>query len=1322
MDVEKTENKAKKDLQCHLFVNDENGNKFTCNKTTQSSINTTININGNSASQYSEISEREDNVGFKDIDDITSISSDQECIGALDLQKTAGEFISRRASLNNTDATCTSSATEQTCIYAWNHNVKEPTSLRREDFTLKGLQNPSTEQPVPSRQFDYNCKMHVTPVEQSKNSKIEMETGCAYVPLNNISVSEPVDMVKLGGTLGSDNNHTFLPLTLISSDEMHMRKNFDTSNAEKPPNTSVQETSGGLNALSNCTNMVVLPLASPVVGEQCLKGTNCVEAPQNRKFQEMEMQSLKFVDEWLDPNCKNLVSPEHFNLDKDSKPYMHSTPESAEMDTSPTRMVINWSINDLGALPIQSFSVSKDQEQVVNKVSQHVTKEQNVSAKKNAFQDAHSHLAVSKSTQSNPHLEGAATPELKCEATFLIFSPRAGEAIPDPYTSTLLTGSEEQTFSVSALAEGRDGPSKLGKNDALMRGHNRKTSLKTSSELIAAKPKNQSPIITTITKVRKAEIVSFPKPNFKNVKPKVISRAVLQSKDNASLKVSPRSPQLSTASSSSPVSSPRQLPSSVKALRKKSDLDRDIKAEIPVTKFHKQPLNKQLFPSQVVHATTHSKNTSHKIPKTLPVKQTLEVGDKASASNSTSSSVSAAVVTCVLNSKGKLNDKMESVKSLTRPCVASTYSSGAENEQNYSLGTLLAVEELKKDQANETFEVGSVPLISSAKTRGVQGKNIHKEGPIALRSIAAPKVKVVPSVFRLRRGSENKNICTTKKSSPQKAVLPSSSGRPASVKTSLESWASSGKSLTKSKVPIRRTPSISSINSTQSEQSTCSNNSTSATIIIKNGEWPSKATCQNGISGPISLKPVPRPRLYSLKSTPKGTKNRSSSLNQCTPKSAGPFLPVRKTSELRGNQPLGTPGLNGPQRLLSVFSSVDKSKQRGPRSSCIQTQTSPDEHTTETKTRELAQYKAKCENLSEIILRLKKLLASSHQKFEALTIVIQHLQSEKEEALKQHKELSQEFLNLRGELVTTAAACEKLERDRNELQAAYEGFVQKLNQQHQNDLTELEERLKQFYTGECEKLQSICIEEAEKYKAQLQEQVDNLNFTHENFKLELETSHAEKIDELKKEYESSLSELKNAHELEKNSFEDSFKEKQESLEKKIEELKRENDSLNEKLKLEEQKQIAKEKANLKNPQIMYLEQELESLKAVLEIKNEKLHQQDMKLMKMEKQVEKNTGLNDKIKKIQQENEELKARMDKHMERSRQLSTEQAVLQESLEKESKVNKRLSMENEELLWKLHNGDMCSPRKVSPTSPLPSPSPRNSGSFSAPTVAPR
>jgi hypothetical protein len=74
-------------------------------------------------------------------------------------------------------------------------------------------------------------------------------------------------------------------------------------------------------------------------------------------------------------------------------------------------------------------------------------------------------------------------------------------------------------------------------------------------------------------------------------------------------------------------------------------------------------------------------------------------------------------------------------------------------------------------------------------------------------------------------------------------------------------------------------------------------------------------------------------------------------------------------------------------------------------------------------------------------------------------------------------------------LVAASTTCEKLEKARNELQIAYEGFVQKLNQQHQTDRTELENRLKEFYTGECEKLQNIYIEEAEKYKTQLQEQV-----------------------------------------------------------------------------------------------------------------------------------------------------------------------------------------------------------------------------------------
>ncbi|NXW76256.1 MTUS1 protein, partial [Hirundo rustica] len=781
-------------------------------------------------------------------------------------------------------------------------------------------------------------------------------------------------------------------------------------------------------------------------------------------------------------------------------------------------------------------------------------------------------------------------------------------------------------------------------------------------------------------KAKKSEIVSFPKPNFKNVKPKVVSRPVLQPRDSAALKQSPQSSQRSSVFSPLRGGSPRQLPSSIKVLKKPVDLAKDTKVELPVNKSHKLHVNKHLFTAQVGHATTHPRNTSHKVSKTPPLKQSPQDIDKASATHPACSLASAVLPASGENSKEMLNGKMESSNSIMTPCTQNIDLTKGEKEQSNNMGVLLEAA-LVKDKANETFDVQSVPLVPSVKDGTTQGKHILKKDQITLRSVLTPKVKMVPSLLTLKRGCENKAISAIKTPSHKEALLSSSSGeKHASVKNSPASWTGFGKSLAKSKVPVKRsvlerTPSLSSVSSAQSEQSLFSTNSASATVI-RNGEWPSKPACQNGTSGPIPLKPLPKSRLHSLRSTPKG---------------------------------------------ISVF---DKGKQRSPRSSYIRTQASTDARSPGTKAAELTQYKTKCETQSGIILQLKKFLTSSNQKFEALTVVIQHLQSEREEALKQRKELSQELVNLRGELVTTSAACEKLERDRNELQVAYEGFLQKLNQQHHDDLAELEERLKQFYTAECEKLQTICIEEAEKYKAQLQEQVDNLNTTHESFKLELENRHSEKVEELKKEYDASFSgKYFSTHESERKLLEDSFKEKQDLLEKKIDELKSENNSLSEKLKLEEQKQIAKEKANLKNPQIMYLEQELESLKAVLEIKNEKLHQQDIKLMKMEKLVENNTILMDKLKKVQQENEELKARMDKHMELSRQLSTEQAVLQESLEKESKVNKRLSMENEELLWKLHNGDLCSPRKLSPSSSsVPLQSPRNSGNFSSPAVSPR
>ncbi|XP_065552459.1 microtubule-associated tumor suppressor 1 isoform X3 [Lathamus discolor] len=1152
MNVEKSDDKAENGLKSSLLIRDENGNNYACHRAAPSSKNCTAETDDNSTDQNTVTEHEDDTTIPENNSDFRSIPLKQQGIEALHLQKTPGKYNCPGALLGDADAAYESSMTEETCEYPLNCDLKEATNLLKGNVAVAKMQRQSIKQSVPYSQTDSECVLPPPASEQNTQSLVNDRACCHLTTLDVTNV--------IGETLGTGQNDDMYPRETLISSEVCMREQSDRTSLERTPDFSsaiVASESPDTRSESE----VYCP--SPAGVKHYLNNTN----KPDKESQETEAESVKLAAECIDPYRQDALSP-CVNINEDDQvKSSQDTPDHGETGNSSAKMCMDGPVNSVPLLPLNKM----DEEQLSKKTSEFLTREERISGNA-ALWDMCNTSFVSYSV---PKLKRAVTPDLKCEATFVVFSPMADESDPALRTSTPKELSKDTTFCVPALVEPRDRSPKLRPNEAFVGGHNRQPLRKASSGQSAGKTVGRSPIVSTITKAKKSEIVSFPRPNFKNVKPKVMSRPSLQSRDSAAFKQSPQSPQLSAGSSPSLVASPRRLSPSIKGLKKKIDLTKDSAVELPVNKPHKLHLNKHLFTSQDVHATTHPRNASHKASKTPLLKQNPEDTGKANSTHSVCSSASAALPACVENSKEMLNDKMESSGSLVQPCTQNTYLAGGESEQNSNMG-IFPEAALLKDVANETFDLHSVPLMPSVKDGTTPGKSMPKKGPLTLRSASTPKVKMVPSVLPLKRGYENKTIGAVKAS--HKGAVQSSS-------------------------------------------------------------------------------------------------------------------------------------------------SVDKGKQRSPRSSCIPAQASSDAHLFGTKAAELTQYKTKCETQSGIILQLKRFLTSSNQKFEALTVVIQHLQSEREEALKQRKELSQELVTLRGELVTTSAACEKLERDRNELQVAYEGFLQKLNEQHHNDLAELEERLKQFYTAECEKLQSICIEEAEKYKAQLQEQVDNLNITHENFKLELERSHSEKVEELKKEYESSFSELKSAHESERKSLEDSFTEKQESLEKKIDELKCENDSLSEKLKLEEQKQVAKEKANLKNPQIMYLEQELESLKAVLEIKNEKLHQQDIKLMKMEKLLENNTILMDKLKKVQQENEELKARMDKHMELSRQLSTEQAVLQESLEKESKVNKRLSMENEELLWKLHNGDLCSPRKLSPSSPsVPLQSPRNSGNFSSPTVSPR
>lgn len=353
------------------------------------------------------------------------------------------------------------------------------------------------------------------------------------------------------------------------------------------------------------------------------------------------------------------------------------------------------------------------------------------------------------------------------------------------------------------------------------------------------------------------------------------------------------------------------------------------------------------------------------------------------------------------------------------------------------------------------------------------------------------------------------------------------------------------------------------------------------------------------------------------------------------------------------------------------------------------------------------------------IQQLQAQLAQSNSRFEALTIVLQ--QTLRDEAVRQSRGLSQELVNLQGELVSSVDESERVEKE--ELRAALQDAVERVQEEHQRDLLELEQRLKASYQDEWSAAHQTYRDEADKCRALMQQQIGELKASHEAMKQDLERSHTEQLRSVKQQYELSLEELRHVHTEELQALEKTLKDTEMLLTERIKELTQENNALIEKLAEEENR---RKDLSQKDSVTVYLEQELESLKVVLDIKNKQLHQQEKKLMEVDKLMEKNVKLNETLRKVQQENEDLRARMDRHASLSRQLSTEQALLLENLQKESKMNKRLSMENEELLWKLHNGDLSSPGKASPTSGSPShfglQSPRSPAMFSSPPVSPR
>ncbi|XP_008276115.1 microtubule-associated tumor suppressor candidate 2 [Stegastes partitus] len=397
----------------------------------------------------------------------------------------------------------------------------------------------------------------------------------------------------------------------------------------------------------------------------------------------------------------------------------------------------------------------------------------------------------------------------------------------------------------------------------------------------------------------------------------------------------------------------------------------------------------------------------------------------------------------------------------------------------------------------------------------------------------------------------------------------------------------------------------------------------------------------------------------------------------------------RPAAAVRGSAPLGSPRRVAPLRLQQE---QQESLQR--------------------EKEEVQRLQGRCEQQERQLKALRDELRKTSLGLEAFIITTQHYCLKNKTTDENQRQLSLEMQKIREEMASNSVRWERLQREKTALEVAFERELQELQLQQEAELAAVEEGLRKCHSAEAEHLKAEHRSEMEELRTHQQELMEEMTVGHQAAIQELRDMHNITMATLHEEHARTMRDLRKAHEQQKMLLEEDFEKLRLSLQDQVDTLTFQNQSLRDKAKRFEEalRRSTDEQIVDALAPYQHIEQDLKSLKEVVEMKNQQIHQQEKKITDLEKVAQKNVFLEEKVQVLQQQNEDLKARIDMNLVLSRQLSEENANLQESVEKESTEKKRLSRNNEELLWRLQTSPLMSPassplHRSFSTSPVPS-----------------
>ncbi|XP_069129978.1 restin homolog isoform X2 [Argopecten irradians] len=413
--------------------------------------------------------------------------------------------------------------------------------------------------------------------------------------------------------------------------------------------------------------------------------------------------------------------------------------------------------------------------------------------------------------------------------------------------------------------------------------------------------------------------------------------------------------------------------------------------------------------------------------------------------------------------------------------------------------------------------------------------------------------------------------------------------------------------------------------------------------------------------------------------SPTGTQPASKATNNTTNKKPGS---TRTPNKQETNNKSSTPQKQNDQNRNKTSKTKNNQKSAPSQPDPVQTK------------QEIARLEALCEARTKELNFAKLQMKSNLQAFDAMAALVNYLSHDLDAfscpALSEKlQKLQSEMVEAQSQLVELQERKVQLESELADTRKEHQETTTTMQEDHKLLLTSQREKLQQEQDKAVQKTEDFYSDEITRLKAYQEKQIREVNSECKTSITNLQRQQKEDIRGLQHKHEQQMEELHKQHRDKLEDITHRFESMKMNLSDKVESLRYECDDLRVRARMSEEalQRDSDYKVQMALAPFRNMPEEIRSLKLVVEMRNEEIQKLRQRNIQLEKQVEELAATKEKVNSLQQKLENSEAILSMKTDHEKQLHGKCQILMRKYDKENKANKRLSMDYEELMWKMN-----------------------------------